>query len=472
MLPFPAQGHIKPMLCLAELLCHHAGNHVTFVNTHHNHRRLTNLQDDLSSRYPTLHFESISDGLPEDHPRGGLNDIVNLIWSIQDVTKPLFRDMLRRSCESNGQRRPPPVSCVITDGIMSFAVDAAVELQMKVIVFRTFSASSLWAYFCLPKVIETGEIPFTDKDMDKPVTSIPGMENVLRRRDLPSITRVDKVDHPVFKFFINETLAMTRASGLIINTFEKLEAPMISELASFVSKIYTIGPLHALLRSVIKDYSPPSSSSNGLLWREDRDFLHWLDTQPLKSVVFVSFGSLVQFTPNQMLEFLHGLLNSDTGFLWVIRPDSVTGKDESGHVLRELKGKTGVKGRICSWAPQEEVLAHPSIGGFLTHSGWNSTMESIYAGQPMICWPMLADQQVNSRCVSDVWKIGLDMKDTCDRSTVEKMVRDLMVDKREEIMKSTADFARMAHDSVVEGGSSYSNLMELIGDIKSTHTFI
>ncbi|GLT92626.1 hypothetical protein SLE2022_104550 [Rubroshorea leprosula] len=87
-LPFPAQGHIKPMLCLAELLCH-AGLHVTFVNTHHNHRRLNNIKD-LSTRHPTLCFESISDGLPEDHPRD-IQHITELIKSIQNVTKPLFR---------------------------------------------------------------------------------------------------------------------------------------------------------------------------------------------------------------------------------------------------------------------------------------------------------------------------------------------------------------------------------------------
>ncbi|GLT92624.1 hypothetical protein SLE2022_104530 [Rubroshorea leprosula] len=85
----------------------------------------------------------------------------------------------------------------------------------------------------------------------------------------------------------------------------------------------------------------------------------------------------------------------------------------------------------------------------------------------MICWPKFADQQLNSRCVSDVWKIDFDMKDTCDRSTVEKMVRDLMVNKREEIMKSTDEMARIARDSVKEGGSSYCNFEKLIQDIKS-----
>ncbi|GKV05932.1 hypothetical protein SLEP1_g17880 [Rubroshorea leprosula] len=186
---------------------------------------------------------------------------------------------------------------------------------------------------------------------------------------------------------------------------------MISKLGSFFPTIYTIGPLHALLSSVIKD-SPPLPSTNSLLWKEDQDCMSWLDSQPLTSVVFVSFGSLVQLTLDQVLEFWHGLTSSGNGFLWVIRSDSITGEHDMERILKELKDTAEGRGRIVSWAPQEEVLAHPAVGGFLTHSGWNSIMESIYAGVPMIGWPKFADQQLNSRCVSDVWKIGFDMKDT------------------------------------------------------------
>ncbi|GLT37534.1 hypothetical protein SLA2020_118450 [Shorea laevis] len=334
MLPFPTQGHIKPMLCLAELLCH-TGLHVTFVNTHHNHRRLNNLKD-LSTRYPTLCFESISDGLPYDHPRDSQH-LKELIKSIQNVTKSHFRDLLRS--HQSHEALSPPVSCVITDGIMSFSIDAAEELRMEVIVFRTFTASCLWTYFCIPKLIEEGEIPFPDNDMDKLLTCIPGMENVLRRRDLPRVCRSEKVDNPLIQFFICETLAMPRVFALIINTFDGLEGPMITKLGSFFSTIYTIGPLHALLSSIIKD-SPPLASTNSLLWKEDRDCMSWLDSQPLKLVVFVSFGSLVQLTLPEVLEFCHGLINSGNKFLWVIRSDPITGEDDLSEILQEFEDKS------------------------------------------------------------------------------------------------------------------------------------
>ncbi|RXI02127.1 hypothetical protein DVH24_026657 [Malus domestica] len=87
---------------------------------------------------------------------------------------------------------------------------------------------------------------------------------------------------------------------------------------------------------------------------------------------------------------------------------------------------TKERGLIVEWAPQEEVLAHKAVGGFLTQCGWNSILEGIWAGVPMLCWPRLAEQLVTSRWIGEVWRIGIDMKDTCERSMVEKMIRRLM----------------------------------------------
>ncbi|GLT55175.1 hypothetical protein SLA2020_283190 [Shorea laevis] len=190
----------------------------------------------------------------------------------------------------------------------------------------------------------------------------------------------------------------------------------------------------------------------------------WLNSQPFRSVViYVSFGSLVGLSRDQLLEFWHGLVKSGKPFLWVVRPDLIEGDETVGQVLPvELREGTKERGCMVGWAPQEEVLAHPAIGGFLTHSGWTSTLESIFAGVPMICWPIVADQLVNSRCVSELWKIGFDMKDTCDRLIIAKMVMDLMEDKREEIMRSTNEIVRMARDSVKDDGSSYCNLESLL----------
>ena len=202
----------------------------------------------------------------------------------------------------------------------------------------------------------------------------------------------------------------------------------------------------------------------------DKSCISWLDKQELNSVIYVSFGSVASVTRDQLLEFWHGLVNSGTRFLWVMRQDLVTGKDGEGKTPEqlELEDATRVRGHMVGWAPQEKVLAHQAVGGFLTHSGWNSTLESIVEGVPMICWPYFVDQQMNSRYVGKVWKLGLDMKDTCDRDILEKMVRDLMGARRDEFLQRAEEMAKLSKNAICDGGSSFSNFDRLVEDIRLT----
>jgi hypothetical protein len=306
-----------------------------------------------------------------------------------------------------------------------------------------------------------------NEDMDRLITSVPGMETFLRCRDLPSFCRVSNLADPNLQLVANKTRQSPRARALILNTFEDLEGPMLSLIRTQCPTIYTIGPHHALLKLKLgSETTTLQSQSSNSLFEVDRSCMTWLDAQPLKSVIYVSFGSIAKMTKNELMEFWYGLVNSKKRFLWVIRPDMVDGKDGDSQTPAELVEGTKERGYLVSWAPQEEVLAHPATGGFFTHSGWNSTLESIVAGVPMLCWPYFADQQVNSRFVSEVWKLGMDMKDICDRVIVEKMVNDLMVEKREEFLKSTVEMSRLARECVSEGGSSYRNLDRLIEDIR------
>ncbi|XP_050250658.1 7-deoxyloganetic acid glucosyltransferase-like [Quercus robur] len=464
--PFPAQGHVNSMLNLAQLLSL-AGLNITFLNTDHNHNRLV-LHSNILHRFacfPGFQFKSIPDGLPDDHPRAGVR-FREMFDSFELVTIPLFREMLCSGQLNTATGRS--VTCIIADGILSFPIDVGNELGIPVIHFRTGSACYFLACFCIQDMIEAGELPIRENEvMDRLIRSVPGMETFLRIRDLPSFCQASNLADPNLQLVANKTRQSLRAHALILNTFEDLEGPVLSHIRARCPKIYTIGPLHAILKSKLESKTTLlQSRSPNSLFEVDRSCMVWLDAQPLKSVIYVSFGSITIMTKDKLMEFWYGLVNSKKRFLWAIRPDLVIQKDGEGQIPVELVEGTKDRGYMVGWVPQEEVLVHQAVGGFLTHSGWNSTLESIVAGVPMICWPFFADQQINSRFVSEVWKLGMDMKDVCDRVMVEKMVNHLMEETREIFMKSTAEKARLAKESVSEGGSSYRNLDHLIKDIR------
>ncbi|KAI7733545.1 hypothetical protein M8C21_005033 [Ambrosia artemisiifolia] len=200
--------------------------------------------------------------------------------------------------------------------------------------------------------------------------------------------------------------------------------------------------------------------------------MSWLVKHDPKTVIYVSIGSLAIMTVEELLEIWYGVVNSGHPFLWVRRPGSITSAYDESRVPTEILERTKEIGCIVEWAPQEDVLAHLAVGGFLTHSGWNSTMESIAQGVPMVCWPYFGDQQTNSRFVGEVWKIGEDLKDTCDRFKIEKAVRNIMEPKHNIFTQSANTWANFAKESISKTGSSSVQLGRLMDDIlamSSTH---
>ncbi|QCD90720.1 cytokinin-N-glucosyltransferase [Vigna unguiculata] len=470
MFPCPLQGHVRPMLKLAELLAlHHL--HVTFLNTQSSHNRLTRYGDiqSLSACYPTLHFNTIADCYSHgNHPGSGDTTMGDIILSTTLHAKPLLRNILLAHTPEI-----PKVTSIIQDGIFgSLSNDLASELGIRITIlhFRTSSPCCFWPYFWLPNLFKTNELPIRgDEDMDRIISNMPGMENLLRCRDLPSFCRPGTKGNLSIDWVSFQTKQSLLADALILNTFEELDRLVLSQIRLHFPKVYTLGPLHHHLnvRKAETNEANDTPSIRNSFFEEDKSCMAWLDAQAQGSVLYVSFGSSTVVTRQELMEFWHGLVNSKKRFLWVMRPDLVVGRENGDRIPEELEEGTKERGFMVEWAPQEEVLAHKAIGGFLTHSGWNSTLESLVAGVPMICWPYFADQQVNSRFVSDVWKVGLDMKDVCDRDVVEKMVNDIMVHRRDEFLKSAQAMAVLAHQSVSPGGSSHSSMQELIHYIKS-----
>lgn len=255
--------------------------------------------------------------------------------------------------------------------------------------------------------------------MDEPINCVPEMDCIIRRRDLPSFYRDTNPEDRLIQLVLKEDQQLPVAQALIFNTFEDLDRSTLNQMRTLGPKVYAIGPVQLCLKTKLgraeTEQTAASSSSNSL-WEEDKSCIGWLNKQPPKSVVYVSIGSVAVMTKEDQLEIWHGLVNSGVRFLWVQRQGSIKGEWVEIEAEEELLAEKSKEiGYIVKWAPQEEVLGHPAIGGFLTHSGWNSTLESITEGVAMICWPHFVDQQVNSRYVGEVWKVGLDMKDKCER---------------------------------------------------------
>ncbi|CAN6211650.1 unnamed protein product [Urochloa humidicola] len=468
--PFPIQGHINCMLHFATALVG-AGVHVTFLHTEHNLRRLGSRAPSAAGS-PLLRFLSVPDGLPDDHPRSA-SDLPELYKSLAGGATGPYRALLAppplatgtpssRAADTGADPTGsfPPMTCLVADGLLPWAFDVAEEIGVPAIAFRTASAGSFLAFLSAPKLFELGELPFpAGGDLDEPVRGVPGMVSFLRRRDLPSHCRrpndSDDDVNPALRPLAKLSADNGKARALVFNTTASLERSALAHIAPHMRDLFAVGPLHAM--------SPAAAASSSLL-REDDGCMAWLDGQPDRSVVYASLGSLATISHEQFTEFFSGLVAAGYPFLWVLRPDMVGASQDAALRETSVAAAGDGKARIVAWAPQRDVLRHRAVGCFLTHAGWNSTLEAVVEGVPTVCWPVSADQQINSRFVGAVWRNGLDMKDVCERGVVEKTVREAM--ESAEIRRSAEALAQQVKRDVAAGGSSVTEFERLVGLIR------
>jgi UDP-glucosyltransferase BX8/BX9 len=278
----------------------------------------------------------------------------------------------------------------------------------------------------------------------------------LRRRDLPGI---DNCSHEaLYDLFTHDTEALKASSGVIINTFDAIDSLEVEKFQKVIPiPIFCIGPLHK--------FTPPARSS---LLKQDLSCLEWLNTQAPSSVIYVSFGSLACLNHEEFIETAWGLANSGQPFLWVVRPGSIIGKDEIDYFpdgfIEAMHGHM----KIISWAPQQEVLAHAAIGVFWTHNGWNSTLEALCEGVPMICRPHFGDQMGVARYVTHVWKAGIELEGKLERGKIEKVIKRLMRDDEgADIRQRMKAIKHEASCCIKRDGSSSINIDKLINFISS-----
>ncbi|KAM5586416.1 hypothetical protein ABKV19_005366 [Rosa sericea] len=462
-IPAPAQSHIKTILQFAKTL-HHRGFHITFVNTEFNHKRFLKSRGPNSlDGLPDFRFEAIPDGLPESD-EDATQETHLIFESIRDHLLTPFRDLLIQLNSSTSS----PVTCIVSDCLMSsFTTTAAEELGIPIALFCTVSACTFMGFRKFQTLLEKGLVPLKDEScltngfLDNTIEWIPGMKDI-RLKYLPTFCRTTDPDDILFNTTMEAVENANKASAVVLLTFDALEKEVLEALSPSISPpIYTIGPLQLLLNHILEDPLKPMGYS---LWKEETDCLQWLNCKAPNSIIYVNFGSVAVMTLEQLLEFGWGLANTKLPFFWVIRPDLVAGK--SAILPPEFEAETKDRGLIASWCPQEEVLNHPSVGGFLTHSGWNSTIESVTAGVPMLCWPFFADQQTNSYYCCNEWGIGMEINTDVKRDNVEKLVKELMEGDKGKKMKSKAlEWKKLAEEATAQHGSSSKNFENLVNQV-------
>ncbi|XP_076938034.1 UDP-glycosyltransferase 85C1-like [Bidens hawaiensis] len=457
-LPFPAQSHTKCMLKLARLL-HHKGLHITFINTESNHKCL--VKHGGSDEVPGFQFKTIPDGHPDD----GTEPIKTTEENVSYLLTHFLDDFLGIL---TGLEVPP--TCIICDGFMTFVgtFNAAEKLKIPVILYWTLAACGFMAYYHAKVLFEKGILPFKDKryltnGYTDTLIPIPGMEKV-RIKDLPKDIFTTKHDDLSLQWIVESARKADIVTHMIIHTFDELEAPLIKEIKSLFPHTFTVGPQQLLLNHITEKEDKKSSFNGHSLWKEEPECLQWLESKELNSVVYVNFGSLAVMSIQDLIEFGWGLVNSNYYFLWIIRTDLVDGK----HVVlpQELNDVIKERGFVASWCSQEDVLNHPSIGGFLTHGGWGSVIESLSAGVPMVCRPFLHEQPVNCRQMCQEWGVGMEIEGNVKRDEVEKLVRELMEGIKGKKMRNKAmEWKKAAEIATNSNGSSSLNVEKLAKEI-------
>ncbi|CAK9139913.1 unnamed protein product [Ilex paraguariensis] len=230
-------------------------------------------------------------------------------------------------------------------------------------------------------------------------------------------------------------------------------------------KVWAIGPII------------PSTIRQGRNSASRCKCLEWLDNQSPKSVIYISFGTTTSMADEQIKELAIGLQKSKQKFIWVLR-NADKGDIFAGEVMRRKLPETfgesmeGVGMVVREWAPQPEILGHPSTGGFMSHCGWNSCLESITMGVPIAAWPMHSNQPRNTVLITKILRVGLVVREWAHReelvtsSTIEKAVKKLMGTKEgDEIRKRAEELGSAVWQSRQQGGISRMELDTFIAHI-------
>ncbi|KAF0915038.1 hypothetical protein E2562_033166 [Oryza meyeriana var. granulata] len=445
-LPMPCQGHVIPLMELSHGLADD-GFEVTFVNTEVDHALVVAALPaggaaELRDR--GIHLAFIPDGLTDDEDRKDLNKLIDAY----SRHMPGHLERLIREMEAAGR---PKARWLVGDVNMGWSFVVARKLGIRVASFWPASAACLAIMLKIPKLIEDGVL--NEKgwpERQETLQLAPGMPPLHTSLLSWNNAGAPEGQHIIFDLVCRNNRLNDLAEMTVCNSFHEAEAGVFK----LFPDILPIGPLFA-----DREFRRPV----GHFLPEDTRCLEWLDAQPDGSVVYVAFGSMAIFDPRQFQELAEGLELTGRPFLWVVRPDFTPGLSKpwlDGFRRRVAAGR----GMIVSWCSQQRVLAHAAVACFVSHCGWNSTLEGVRNGVPFLCWPYFCDQFLDRSYVTAVWRTGLTVSPSEDgvvtreevRSKVEQVVGDAEIRERARLLRDTA------RACISEGGSSNKNFKKFI----------
>ncbi|KAA8545846.1 hypothetical protein F0562_020703 [Nyssa sinensis] len=465
--PFMAHGHMIPTLDMAKLFALR-GVKPTIITTALNAPiftktidRIKNLGIEIS--LIVIRFPALEAGLPEGCENADQvhsEEMISKFFKATGMLQEQLEHVLRET-------RP---DCLVADMFFPWATDVAAKFNIPRLIFHGTSFFAL----CASETIRLYE-PQKSVSSDSEHFILPRFphEIKLTRMQLAGHDR-EHGDTYLSKVFIQVKESELTSYGVIVNSFYELEPAYADHYRMVLGrKAWHIGPL-SLCNREVEDKGQRGKEAA----IDKHDCLTWLDSKKPDSVLYVCFGSMPNFTDAQLYEIAKGLEASGQQFIWVVRRGE---KEEEENEKWQPEGfEERMKGKgliIRGWAPQVLVLDHEAVGGFVTHCGWNSVLEGVSAGLPMVTWPLFAEQFYNEKLVTEILKIGLSIgahewtrkaTDGIEREAIEKAAKQIMVGEEAEEMRSRARaFKDTARKAVEEGGSSYTDLNTLIEELNS-----
>lgn len=424
----------------------------------------------LLIRVLELQFPAKEAGLPEGCESLNLLPSMAFVRNFYNAT-----DMLQNEAENLLEEMKPKPSCIISDTLIAWTADTADKFQIPRILFDGMSCFSQVCLHNLYIMKDQNKIPDSGSFV---IPDLPDRIEVTKAQ-LPAAFHPGTISIQDIRDKIRA--AETRSYGVVINTFEELEQRYVDNFRKRKDgRVWCIGPL-SLSNN---DDQDKAQRGNKASFHKEESLTKWLDSWPSESVVYACLGSLGRIPVVQFVELALGLEASGYPFILVIKAG------EGQEPIEDWISKNGFEERnkrkrgllIRGWAPQVLILSHPAIGGFLTHCGWNSTLEGISAGVPMITWPLLSEQFLNERFIVHVLKTGVSVgcqevvhfgeegkfEAQVSKEEVTKAIKTVMDKEKEgkESRKRARELGEMAKRVVESAGSSYLTLELLIKEIK------